>query len=167
MFFFFLRLTLFRAMLGDFDCLKLRSFYPVSGPIYFITFTTFGIFILLSTFFAIINNSYSLVKIEFMKMEPEFMLSDYLKINYAKIVEHLNVKKHRLFDMQNTIEKYFKKKEFIDLPSWRTEMLVSRLVVRSCLGPLLLLLLSPIGPVETRLCKRRDRSHIRPVRCRQ
>ncbi len=79
---------------------------------------------LLNTFFAIINNSYSLVKIELLKMEPEFMVSDFLKINYSKIVERLNMKKHRLFDMQNTIETCFNDKDFIDMVSWRTEMLV-------------------------------------------
>ncbi len=56
-------------------------------------------------FMAIIGNSYNNVKEENANKDPEFMLSDFLKINYSRIVDKLNVRKNRLTDMKNILEK--------------------------------------------------------------
>jgi hypothetical protein len=59
----------------------------------------------MNMFMAIIGNSYNNVKEENANKDPEFMLSDFLKVNYSRIVDKLNVRKNRLTDMKNILEK--------------------------------------------------------------
>ncbi len=84
------RLTLYRIILGDFDFVGLRKQYPIWGPIYFIIYVFIGFFILLNMFMAIMNDAYSQAKDELSEYKNVFMLSDYFKLNYAKIVDKMS-----------------------------------------------------------------------------
>jgi hypothetical protein len=96
---------LFRIILGDFDFKGLQKVSPILGPMFFMSFVFFCFFVLMNMFMAIIGNSYNNVKEENANKDPEFMLSDFLKINYSRIVDKLNVRKNRLTDMKNILEK--------------------------------------------------------------
>eukprot|EP00116_Pleurobrachia_bachei_P000629 sb/3460891/ len=56
--------TLFRIILGDFDFLALERARNLLGPIFFISYIFLVFFILLNMFLAIINDTYSAVKVE-------------------------------------------------------------------------------------------------------
>ena len=75
---------------------------------------------------AIIGNSYNAVKEENASKAPEFMLSDYLKLNYSRIVDKLNVRKNRLVDFQNILDcKEFKDEPQVSFIEWRKILRVS------------------------------------------
>lgn len=112
--------TLFRTLLGDFDFVTLRTNFPVLGPIYFMSFVFIGFFILLNMFMAIINDSYTQVKEEMANSQPEFMLSDYLKLNYAKVVDKLNLRRNRIMDIQEVLKSdEVSSKDELDFNTWR------------------------------------------------
>ena len=76
-------------------------------------------------FMAIIGNSYNSVKEENANKSPEFMLSDYLKLNYSRICNKLNFRKNRILDYLNIVEET----EKMELPTvtfdfWRKELKV-------------------------------------------
>ena len=49
----------------------------------------------MNMFMAIVGNSYNNIKEENANKDPEFMLSDFLKLNYSRIVDKLNVRKKK------------------------------------------------------------------------
>jgi hypothetical protein len=112
--------TLFRLLLGDFDFVTLRTFFPILGPLFFASFVFIGFFVLLNMFRAIINDSYSKVKEEMEENEPEFMLSDYLKKNYGKVVTRMNLRRNRIMDIEEVLksEEVAGKNE-LDFGTWR------------------------------------------------
>jgi hypothetical protein len=112
--------TLFRTLLGDFDFVTLRTNFPVLGPLYFVSFVFIGFFILLNMFMAIINDSYTQVKEEMAQSQPEFMLSDYLKLNYAKVVDKLNLRRNRIMDIQDVLKSDdVASKDELEFNTWR------------------------------------------------
>lgn len=121
---------MFRIILGDFDFVTLRTNFPFFGPIYFMAFVFFGLFVLLNMFMAIINQAYGKVKQEMSEAQPEFMLSDYLKMNYSKVVDKLNLKRDRILDIQDVLKSdEVAQKDELDFNVWRAELKVSRLSV--------------------------------------
>lgn len=96
--------TLFRTLLGDFDFVTLRTYFPITGPMYFFSFVFIGFFVLLNMFMAIINDSYTQVKEEMARSQPEFMLSDYLKLNYGKVVNKMNLRRNRILDIEEILK---------------------------------------------------------------
>ena len=122
---FLLRFTLFRIILGDFDFVSLRNSFPYIGPAYFMAFVFFGFFVLLNMFMAIINQAYGKVKEEMNAAQPDFMLSDYLKLNYSKMVDRLNLKRDRILDIQAVLKSdEVTQKDELDFNVWRTELKV-------------------------------------------
>jgi hypothetical protein len=76
-------------------------------------------------FMAIINESYSKVKDEMAKSQPEFMLSDYLKLNYARVVERLNLRRNRILDIEGVLKsEQISNKDVIEYGQWRSELKV-------------------------------------------
>lgn len=72
---------------------------------------------------AIINQSYSKVKDEMAQSAPEFMLSDYLKLNYAKVVEKLNLRRDRICDIQEILKSdEVNQNDELDFKLWRQEL---------------------------------------------
>lgn len=116
---------MFRIILGNFDFNALRANSPILGPIYFISFVFLGFFILLNMFMAIINQSYTKVKEEMAEQQPEFMLSDYLKLNYSRVVEKLNLRRDRILDIQEVLKsEEVSTKDELDFNLWRKELKV-------------------------------------------
>lgn len=123
---FYFRFTLFRIILGDFDFVSLRAKSPYWGPAFFVSYIFFCFFVLMNMFVAIVNASYSKVKEENAKAAPEFMLSDYLKLNYSRIVDKLTLRKNRIVDIEQVLES----DDLISNPklsyeTWRTKLRVS------------------------------------------
>ncbi|CAF0799781.1 unnamed protein product [Brachionus calyciflorus] len=115
--------TLFRIILGDFDFQSLRANFPYLGPIYFMSFVFIGFFILLNMFMAIINQSYTEVKEEMAAQQPEFMLSDYLKLNYSRVVEKLNLRRDRILDIQEVLKSdEVSSKDELEFNLWRKQL---------------------------------------------
>lgn len=86
-------------------------------------FVFFGFFVLLNMFMAIINQAYGKVKEEMNDAQPEFMLSDYLKLNYSKIVDRLNMKRDRILDIQGVLKSDdVAQKDELDFNVWRNEL---------------------------------------------
>jgi polycystin 2 len=80
----------------------------------------------MNMFVAIINNSYTKVKEENARLAPEFMLSDYLKLNYSRIVDKLTLRKNRILDIQNVIESdELKNCSQITFDQWRSALRVN------------------------------------------
>ena len=118
--------SLFRILLGDFDFVDLRAQFPVLGPMYFMSFVFIGFFILLNMFMAIINMSYTKVKEEMAKAQPEFMLSDYLKLNYGRMVDKLSIRKDRILDIQELMKSdEVTSKDELEYSLWRRELMVN------------------------------------------
>lgn len=115
--------TLFRILLGDFDFIGLRANYPTLGPIYFMTFVFIGFFVLLNMFMGIINSAYTKVKEDLDKKAPEFMLADYLKLNYGRIVDKLSLRRDRILDIQAVLKSdEVSSKDELDFNTWRKEL---------------------------------------------
>lgn len=88
-------------------------------------FVFFGFFVLLNMFMAIINQAYGKVKEEMNSAQPDFMLSDYLKLNYSKMVDRLNLKRDRILDIQAVLKSdEVTQKDELDFNVWRTELKV-------------------------------------------
>lgn len=118
--------TLFRIILGDFDFVTLRANFPITGPLFFMSFVFIGFFILLNMFMAIINQSYQKVKEDMENSQPEFMLSDYLKANYARVVDKLNLRRNRIIDIEEVLKTdEISSKDELDYDMFRKEMRVS------------------------------------------
>ncbi len=116
---------MFRIILGDFDFTSLWKAYPWIGPAYFMGFVFFGFFVLLNMFLAIINQSYGRVKDEMNQSQPEFMLSDYLKLNYSKMVDKLSLRRDRILDIQDVLKSdEVIAKEELDFNVFRRELKV-------------------------------------------
>lgn len=76
-------------------------------------------------FMAIINQAYGKVKEEMNAAQPDFMLSDYLKLNYSKMVDRLNLKRDRILDIQAVLKSdEVTQKDELDFNVWRTELKV-------------------------------------------
>jgi polycystin 2 len=87
------------------------------------SFVFIGFFILLNMFMAIINQSYSKVKDEMAQSAPEFMLSDYLKLNYSRVVDKLNLRRNRILDIQEVLKSdEVSQKDELDFNLWRREL---------------------------------------------
>ncbi len=77
-------------------------------------------------FMAIIGNSYNNVKEDNAHKSPEFMLSDYLKLNYSRIVNRLNMRKNRILDYLNVVEESEKQEvTTVKFDFWRNELKVN------------------------------------------
>ena len=77
----------------------------------------------MNMFMAIIGNSYNNVKEDNARKSPEFMLSDYLKLNYSRIVNRLNMRKNRILDYLNVVEESEKQEvTTVKFDFWRNEL---------------------------------------------
>lgn len=77
-------------------------------------------------FVAIINDTYTKVKSEDARAKPVFMLSDFLKLNYTRLVHKLTLRKNRIFDIENVVlSDKLRSKAFIDFETWRKLLRVS------------------------------------------
>ncbi|XP_029419991.1 polycystic kidney disease 2-like 2 protein isoform X3 [Nannospalax galili] len=84
----------FRIVLGDFNFAGIQQANWILGPIYFITFIFFVLFVLLNMFLAIINDTYSEVKADYsIGRKPDFELGKIIKKNYQNVLEKLRLKK--------------------------------------------------------------------------
>lgn len=80
-------------------------------------------------FMAIINQAYGKVKEEMSEAQPEFMLSDYLKLNYSKVVDRLNLKRDRILDIQDVLKsEQVAEKDELDFNLWRNELKVKAIL---------------------------------------
>lgn len=114
-----------RIILADFDFVSLKTAYPVIGPIFFVTFVFFGLFVLLNMFLAIINQAYGKVKQDMLLAQPDFMLSDYLKLNYSKVVDKLSLRRDRILDIQSVLSSDdIIIQERLDFKDWRNKLKV-------------------------------------------
>lgn len=78
---------------------------------------------------AIINQAYGKVKEEMNAAQPEFMLSDYLKLNYSKVVDRLSLKRDRILDIQEILKSdEVSQRDELDFNLWRNELKVSKRV---------------------------------------
>ncbi len=69
---------------------------------------------------AIINDSYTKVKEEMAESQPEFMLSDYLKLNYGKVVDRMNLRRNRIVDIEEVLKSdEVASKDELDYGTWR------------------------------------------------
>lgn len=76
-------------------------------------------------FMAIINQSYGKVKQEMNDAQPEFMLSDYLKMNYSKVVDKLSLRRDRILDIQGVLKSdQVAQKDDLEFNVWRNELKV-------------------------------------------
>ncbi|NXI48989.1 PK2L2 protein, partial [Chloroceryle aenea] len=86
--------TQFRIVLGDFNFEVIEAANRILGPIYFITFVFFVLFILLNMFLAIINDTYSAVKAEFELIpSQELHIKDLFRQTCSKALAKLKLKK--------------------------------------------------------------------------
>ncbi len=99
--FFFIRFTLFRIILGDFDYESIERAQRILGPLFFLTYVYFVFFVLLNMFLAIINDTYGEVKSEI--VQSEIQLTSFLKKGYNKVLEKYNLKKERIVDIQKAL----------------------------------------------------------------
>ncbi len=77
-------------------------------------------------FLAIINESYSRVKKDDLRAKPVFTISDFLKLNYARIVKKLTIRKNRIFDLEQVVfGKELGTEKVIDFNTWRRLLRVS------------------------------------------
>lgn len=75
---------------------------------------------------AIINQSYGKVKQEMNAAQPDFMLSDYLKMNYSKMVDRLNLKRDRILDIQEVLKSdEVQQSDELDFNLWRSQLKVN------------------------------------------
>ena len=75
---------------------------------------------------AIINQAYGKVKEEMNAAQPEFMLSDYLKLNYSKVVDRLSLKRDRILDIQEILKSDdVSQRDELDFNLWRNELKVN------------------------------------------
>ncbi|XP_070271038.1 polycystin-2-like protein 2 [Myotis yumanensis] len=84
----------FRIILGDFNFAAIQQEYRILGPIYFITFIFFIVFVLLNMFLAIINYTYSEVQDDYsLGRRPYFKLGEMIKKSYNNVLKKLKLKK--------------------------------------------------------------------------
>ncbi len=75
---------------------------------------------------AIINLSYSKVKDKLSKAQPEFMLSDFFKLNYGRMVDKLTMRKSRILDIEELLQsEEVSSKDDLDYNLWRKELMVN------------------------------------------
>jgi polycystin 2 len=76
-------------------------------------------------FMAIINLSYSKVKDKLSKSQPEFMLSDFFKLNYGRMVDKLSMRKSRILDIEELLQsEEVSSKDELEYNHWRKELMV-------------------------------------------
>ncbi|XP_008934670.1 PREDICTED: polycystic kidney disease 2-like 2 protein, partial [Merops nubicus] len=86
--------TQFRIVLGDFNFQAIEAADRILGPLYFITFVVFVFFILLNMFLAIINDTYSAVKTDFLVTpSQELQMGDFFRQSCNKAFVKLRLKK--------------------------------------------------------------------------
>nr|XP_015205286.1 PREDICTED: polycystic kidney disease 2-like 2 protein isoform X2 [Lepisosteus oculatus] len=85
--------TQFRIILGDINFNEIEHSNRILGPIYFTTFVFFVFFILLNMFLAIINDTYSEVKLDQSIQNAEFEVTDFIKKACGKALVKLNFRK--------------------------------------------------------------------------
>ncbi|KAF7255372.1 hypothetical protein EG68_08195 [Paragonimus skrjabini miyazakii] len=71
--------TLFRMMVGDIDFAALQRAHFILGPLFFVLFIFFAVFVLLNMFLAIVNDAYASVKEELVKQRTQLKLKDMVK----------------------------------------------------------------------------------------
>ena len=58
--------------------------------------------------------------------QPEFMLSDYFKLNYGRIVEKLTIRKGRILDIEELLQSdEVTSKDDLEYNLWRKELMVT------------------------------------------
>ncbi|NWW85274.1 PK2L2 protein, partial [Rhynochetos jubatus] len=86
--------TQFRIVLGDFNFETVEAANRILGPIYFMTFVFFVLFILLNMVLAIINDTYAEVKADFEVIpSPELRIRDFFRESCSKALVKLKLKK--------------------------------------------------------------------------
>ena len=81
----------------------------------------------MNMFMAIIGNSYKAVKEENASKAPEFMLSDYLRMNFSRIADKLSMRKDRFLDFKSILEsEKFNDEHEITFVEWRKALRVSK-----------------------------------------
>lgn len=95
--------TLLRTILGDFNFHEIEEANRVLGPIFFICYVFFVYFVLLNMFLAIINDTYSEVKIEIASQRNEFEIADYFKRGYNNMMGKLG-RRDKIVDIQNALK---------------------------------------------------------------
>ncbi|NWV00117.1 PK2L2 protein, partial [Upupa epops] len=86
--------TQFRIVLGDFNFEAIEAADRILGPVYFITFVFFILFLLLNMFLAIIHSSYTAVKADFnARPSQELDIKDLFKQTFRKAFVKLRLKK--------------------------------------------------------------------------
>ncbi|XP_045137075.1 polycystin-2-like isoform X3 [Portunus trituberculatus] len=95
--------TLLRTILGDFNFHEIEEANRVLGPIFFICYVFFVYFVLLNMFLAIINDTYSEVKIEIANQRNEFEIADYFKRGYNNMMGKLG-RRDKIVDIQNALK---------------------------------------------------------------
>ncbi|CAF1337534.1 unnamed protein product [Rotaria magnacalcarata] len=115
--------TLFLIILGIFDFQSLQQAHRVLGPLFFLTYVFFVFFVLLNMFLAIINDTYIEVKAELRNKKNEFEISDFVKQGYAKMREHLTVKRDRIADIRKALSLAdLNRDKILEFDEWRSEM---------------------------------------------
>ena len=71
--------TLFRIILGDFDFEQLEAANRILGPLYFMLYVFFVFFVLINMFLAIINDTYTEVKVDMAGQEDQFRMTDFFR----------------------------------------------------------------------------------------
>ncbi|XP_018023502.1 polycystin-2 [Hyalella azteca] len=95
--------TLLRTILGDFNFQDMEEANRILGPIFFLTYVFFVFFVLLNMFLAIINDTYSEVKVEIASQRSEFEIADYFKRGYNNMMGKLG-KRDKLLDVENALK---------------------------------------------------------------
>ncbi|XP_041374515.1 polycystic kidney disease 2-like 1 protein [Gigantopelta aegis] len=83
--------TLFRIILGDFDFEELEAANRVLGPMYFMLYVFFVFFVLINMFLAIINDTYTEVKVDMSQQEDQFRMTDFFKEKTNKLMTVLHL----------------------------------------------------------------------------
>lgn len=99
----FLRFTLLRLILGDFNFYELEAANRVLGPIFFLSYIFFVFFVLMNMFLAIINDTYAEVKSEIYQ-DDELAIMDYFKSSYQGILGKLGKQKDQIEGIQAALQ---------------------------------------------------------------
>ncbi|PVD39586.1 hypothetical protein C0Q70_02221 [Pomacea canaliculata] len=118
-----IKLHLFRIILGDFDFNQLETANRILGPVFFMLFVFFVFFVLINMFLAIINDTYSEVKSDMANQKNEFEIADYFKKGYQKMLDKLNFKRDKIVDIQKALQSAdINQDKQLDFDEWRQDL---------------------------------------------
>ncbi|XP_043917296.1 polycystin-2 isoform X2 [Protopterus annectens] len=107
--------TQFRIILGDFDFSAIEEANRVLGPLYFTTFVFLMFFILLNMFLAIINDTYTEVKVDMTQQKSEMELTDLIRKGCNKAMDKLRLRKTTVDDISESLRQAGGKLNFDEL----------------------------------------------------